>query len=172
MNDSSADMRASSDDLFDFASPSTSGGAQMRAVHIHQNNFSLPDKSNSGRSNHDYHLYYEIASAITSMVELPEDHRMHLPDDIAEKAQEVLNLIRDNTWATAPKIINESNEALIFTWRNGDSKAYLSVDDEDVSLLELDEQLNGQTTHLCRADSLDVGNLLESLYWAEKSESL
>jgi hypothetical protein len=93
-------------------------------------------------SNWQSHLYAELSVAIDKMMRLSDDHDFYLEKEAGRKALSVLAFVRENIAIDPPKIINQSGEAVSFTWSFGDVKQYLTVAEDEVDLLLFKKSLN------------------------------
>lgn len=81
--------------------------------------------------------YAAIQSAIHTMALLPESHSFHVDARAVYKASDLLGVMWENFHIEPPKVLPQDGEAVVFTWDHGDIKRYVTVDDEDVDVMDL-----------------------------------
>jgi hypothetical protein len=123
-------------------------------------------------SNWHRHLYGELASAIEKMSKLSDNDEYHIQTEAAQKALTVLAFIRENVAVEPPKILNQSGEAISFTWNLGNIKRYLTVADDEIDLMLL-QKPNGVRCEetLSVGEDIDWAKILNRLGGAVKSAS-
>lgn len=117
-------------------------------------------------------MYGELFAAITKMADLPDGNELHLDRVAAERAIAVLSFIKEHTRVSAPKLMNQDNEAVVFTWNFGDLKRYLTVaeDEVDVMFLHKPRQFRCEEV-LTHGGELDYPKLMKSIDPEPKSSS-
>ncbi|TYB89029.1 hypothetical protein [Oceaniovalibus sp. ACAM 378] len=115
------------------------------------------------KSNYETSLFHDLMGAISQMSNLPDRHHLHIDRNLSERAQSLLSIVCENTSAPAPKIKNEEGEAVVFTWRIGDVKKYLTIDDEQIDMLEVGPEDCTKSTNLSNGGSLDLKSLLAEM---------
>lgn len=100
-------------------------------------------KPNSARASH----YSMLQQAIQTMCKLPLSHNLHVDAKAAQRASDILGMISENFEVSPPKVLPQDGEAVVFTWDFGDIKRYLSIDEEEVDVLDLHKTLMTRFSH-------------------------
>lgn len=91
------------------------------------------DRSNNLRISR----FAAVQGALQTMCRLPKDHDFHIDPATASKASDLLGLISENYDVSPPKVIPQDGEAVVFTWDFGELKRYLTVDEEEIDVMDL-----------------------------------
>ena len=126
--------------------------------------------SDNRKNNREVSSFYDLMGAIYKMSNLPEIHHLHIDKDLSTRAQSLLAIIFENTSAPVPKIKNEDGEAVVFTWTTGAAKKYLTVDEEQIDMLEVGPDDECRSVDLSEEGSLDLRSLLSELKFQLTSE--
>lgn len=138
------------------------------------NSINVSDSSlrkNRRKSNYEYSQFYDLIGIISKMSDLPVQHVLHIDRELGVKAQSMLSIILENTSAPVPKIKNEDGEAVVFTWNASHGKKYLTVDDEQVDMLEVGPNDVARCTDLTENGILNLKSLLSELNFKIRSET-
>lgn len=69
------------------------------------------------------------------MALLPQGHDYHVEQAVVQRALDLLGRVQGVTTASAPKVLREDEETVLFTWQRGNVKTYLCIDDQDVTAM-------------------------------------
>lgn len=78
---------------------------------------------------------------------LPKDHDFHVESAAAGRASDLLGLISENFNITPPRVMPQDGEAVVFTWDYGDLKRYLTVDENDLDVMDLHKTRRVRCVH-------------------------
>lgn len=134
--------------------------SMYRTVPLTCNESSLPKLDNFRK----WH-YLSLQKALFSLSHLDEEDDFHITPEVAERASVVLGIIAENIDIDPPKFFPQDGEAAVFTWEEGNIKRFLTVDDEDIDLMDLEKTSFIQ----CSYDLPEDGN--EQLSFALKELS-
>lgn len=98
-------------------------------------------------------MYAAIQGAIHTMALLPETHSFHVDADAAHRASDLLGIMWENFQIEPPKVLPQDGEAVVFTWDHGDIKRYVTVDREDVDVMDLHKQMQVKCIHEVQFDN-------------------
>lgn len=108
-------------------------------------NVSRPDKSphlvGTIPNNNDYrrHHYLSLQKTLSTLSKLSEDNSFYLSPAVTERASRLLGIIYQNVSIDAPKFFPQDGEAVVFTWDDVTVKRFLTVDDEELDLLDMEK---------------------------------
>ena len=134
----------------EFLPMSVHSGTSNQTEVPRQHAYVWAEESNSSIiSNHNIRGY-RVASlheALNTMSTLPDDNDFYVEPASAHRAAEILGLIAQNFEFVPPKVMPLDREAVVFTWEKGDIKSYLTIDQDEVSVMELDRAKNIRCVH-------------------------
>lgn len=116
------------------------------------NSSALP---NSARSKQ----FAALTDAIRRLRSLHPDHHLYVNHATCDYASEVLALLGSQTDLSAPKLLPQDAEALALTWAHGRQVRVLSLDPEDVSIMDLDKISQGRSVQGV-PDPMDLFSML------------
>lgn len=93
-----------------------------------------------------------VQEALANMGKLPSGHDFHVDEDITRRASDLIAVIAENFEVVPPKLFPQDGEAVVFTWDYGPVKRYLTVDDEDVSVMDLHKGTHFRCHHDVQED--------------------
>jgi hypothetical protein len=104
--------------------------------------------------NHNYRTsrFLALYEVLKSLAKLPEDDSFHLAPHVCDKAADFVGLIATNLTIDAPLFFPQDGEAAVFTWDNGTVKRLLTVDSEDVDILDVNKNTFVKCSHSTPAD--------------------
>lgn len=108
-----------------------------------ENSSTSGQSPNSERTRH----YLGLLEAISRMALYPEGHAFHVERGAAEKARELVGMLRHNLLIGAPRVFPHEGEAVVLTWREGEVKRLLSIDNEEWSLRDVNLRNSGRCYH-------------------------
>ncbi len=97
--------------------------------------------------------FVALQRALQSMCTLPEDHEFHVDPAAARNAANLLGLVSENFNISPPRVLPQDGEAVVFTWDFGRLKRYLTVDEHEVDLMDLDKEMQSRQIHDIASDS-------------------
>ncbi|MBB3393269.1 hypothetical protein FHT82_006063 [Rhizobium sp. BK275] len=86
------------------------------------------------------------------MSALPPDHDFHVDPSSITRASEFLAVLAENFDIDPPKVLPQDGEAVVFTWDYGTLKRYLTIDPEQVDVMDLNKSLKVRCVHEIMSD--------------------
>ena len=65
----------------------------------------------------------------------------------ATRAADLLAMMSENFAIAPPKILPEDDGSVVLTWEAGDLKRYLTIDDSDIGIMDLNKRLRVKCVH-------------------------
>lgn len=96
-----------------------------------------------------------LTSAVSKLCKLPEYDTLHVQKDVCLRVGELLGLLSAQTDVDPPKLFPQDDETLALTWTQGRFMRLLSVEEDEISLVDVDKR----TQHRCSHDLSDSDNL-------------
>lgn len=81
--------------------------------------------------------FADLFTAIRKMIDLPEDHSLHLDVKAGRRAEEILALLRNNLEVDAPKLFPHEGDCLVFTWDSSRVKRMMAIEEDDIEITDL-----------------------------------
>jgi hypothetical protein len=100
-------------------------------------------RPNGSRAAH----YWALQNALQAMGALPEDHDFHVSPAAIQRAADLLGVIVQNFDISPPRVLPQDGEAVVFTWDYGAQKRYLTVDEDDMDIMDLDRKSQVRCVH-------------------------
>ncbi|MCP8886611.1 hypothetical protein NF348_05805 [Devosia sp. XJ19-45] len=147
-------------DLLDAdASVATSSGEQNVFVsnyYCASNSSTLSPNSARGQQ------FAALTSAVKKLSELPSYHSLYVDPEVCVRATDLLGLLSAQTDVDPPRLFPQDEETLALTWTQGRFIRMLSIDEDDLSLVDLDKKSQHRCLHELPADH-SAANLLPAL---------
>ncbi|CAD7023082.1 hypothetical protein REJC140_00087 [Pseudorhizobium endolithicum] len=119
------------------------------------------DPTNLGANSDRSIRFAVLQQAIKHMALLPDDHTLHVDAEAAERASSILAVISQNFSVKPPKVMPQDGEGVVFTWDYGDLKRYLTVEEDDLDVMDLNKRLGVKCVHDVAHDMTVFEKLVE-----------
>jgi hypothetical protein len=84
--------------------------------------------------------FLALYETLKSLPELPEDDIFHLSLEVCDRAVDFVGLIAANLTIDPPRFFPQDGEAAVFTWDDGTVKRLLTLDAEDIDILDVHKE--------------------------------
>lgn len=83
--------------------------------------------------------FLSLQKILVELSGLSEEDDFYLSPEVAHRASEILGAICQNIDIEAPRFFPQDGEAAVFTWDGFNIKRFLTVDEEDIDILDLEK---------------------------------
>lgn len=88
-----------------------------------------------------------LQEALRSVTKLDEDDSFYLSPEVSARAADLLSVICTNLTIEPPKFLPQDGEVAVFTWETSLAKRFLSIDSNEVDLLDVNKQTFVKCAH-------------------------